>query len=275
MSSQALKFVLLSSLGLSCFFSNSVALAQVDSSGAVVVPTTGDPSIPTRPSTPTGSSTNTTTYPTADSAARFSCQYTNGQYTVMYQPQSQPGQYFPWAAPATLGGGWNPQKRCETIASRLESYRSDGLQELQTSVANNENIICVTTEANPSCRIVLTVPPGKDPYVVRNSVFQNLTTADSGQQTIAVNTYRSSDRSGVGEIYNLGRSILGSGRNRVSSSNTGINLKPFLDRKDGGDGTGLKNGVAIRSGANSQSTVRQRSNINSPNPRLDPNRFRR
>ncbi len=85
---------------------------------------------------------------------RFFCQSYNGQYTVMYQPQSQPGQYFAWAAPAALGGGWDPLRRCETIASRLEIYRPDGLQELQTGVQNNENVVCVTTEADPSCRLV-------------------------------------------------------------------------------------------------------------------------
>lgn len=272
MTSQALKFVLFSSLGLSCLFSNSAALAQVDSSGAVVVPTTGDTSIPTGTTTTTGGTTIPTT---GDTGARFSCQFTNNQYTVMYQPQSQPGQFFSWAAPAALGGGWNAQKRCETIASRLELYRGDGLQELQTGVLNNENIICVTTEANPSCRIVLTVPRGKDPFTIRNSVFQNLISADSGQQTIAVNTYRNRNGEGIDQIYNLSRTLLGSGTNRVSSSNSGINLKPFLDRKDGGDGSGLKNGVALRQGSNNQTTVRQRTNVNSPNPRLDPNRFRR
>ena len=160
-----------------------------------------------------------------------------------------------------MGGGWDAQKRCAAIASRLELYRPDGLQELQTSVENNENIVCVTTEANPNCRIVLTVPRGKDPVVIRNSIFQNLTTADSGQQTIAVNTY--GDRStGGSELYNLGRTLLGSGNNRVSSYRGGINLKPFLDRKDGGTANKLRNGVAI--GRQSQ-----------PNSvRLNPRNFR-
>ncbi|OUL22352.1 hypothetical protein BV372_30690 [Nostoc sp. T09] len=268
MSSQALKFVLLSSLGLSCFLGNSVAFAQVDSSGGVVVPTdsTGS-STPTGIPIPTGTQTSTTSSPTADGTTRFSCQLYNGQYTVMYQPQSQQGQYFPWAAPATLGGGWDPQKRCATIAQRLEMYRPDGLQELQIARENNENIVCVTTEANSTCRIVLTVPRDKDPYVVRNSIFQNLTTADSGQQTIAVNTYRN-NQSGVGDLYNIGRTLLGG--NRVSSSKSGINLKPFLDRKDGGNASGLKNGVALRSRSNSQTNVRQPNSV-----RLDPGRFRR
>lgn len=239
MSSQSLKFVFLSSIGLSLLLSNSAAFAQFNDStfGEIVVPTipSDGSSIPTNPNpgVPPSSPVNT--------ATRFSCQFYNGQYTVMYQPQNIPGQFFPWAAPTTLGGGWSPQRRCEAIASRLESYRPDGLQELQTAVQNNENTVCVTTEANPSCRIVLTVPPGQDPFVVRNSVFQNLTTADSGQQTIAVNTY--GGRSGVTELYNLGRSLLGGGNNRTTSSRGGINLKPYLSPQDGGTlrGNGASN----------------------------------
>jgi len=231
-------------LGLSLCLGNSAAMAQYNPSGdGVVVPTV--PSGGTSAPVPIDTSTGVPPSPSTDGTARFTCQIYNGQYTVMYQPQSQPGQYFPWAAPAALGGGWNPERRCPAIASRLEQYRPDGLQELQTSVQNNENIVCVTTEANPTCRIVLTVPRGKDPFVIRNSIFQNLTTADSGQQTVAVNTY--GDRSSGGnELYNLGRTLLGSGNNRVSSSRSGINLKPFLDVKDGGTARNLRNGVAIR-----------------------------
>ncbi|BAY89886.1 MULTISPECIES: COP23 domain-containing protein [unclassified Tolypothrix] len=266
MSSHALKFLLLSGLGLSCFLGNSVAFAQVNDS--VVVPTepSGTSTTTTTP-IPTGTATNTTTYPTAE-GTRFSCQTYNGQYTVMYQPESQPGQYFAWAAPQNLGGGWDVNRRCQTISQRLESYRPDGLQELQVARLNNENIVCVTTEADPSCRIVLTVPRDKDPYTVRNSIFQNLTTADSGQQTIAVNTYRNNQNI-LGDLYNLGRT--GIGGNRASASKSGINLKPFLDRKDGGNGSGLKNGVALRNRSNTQTTVRPQPN----GVRLDPNRFRR
>ncbi|MBD2520651.1 hypothetical protein H6G93_38090 [Nostoc sp. FACHB-973] len=250
MSSKLLRLISLGSLGLSLCLGNSVAMAQYDDSisdDGVVVPTV--PSGGTSAPVPIDTSTGIPPSPSSDTATRFTCQTYNGQYTVMYQPQSQPGQFFPWAAPATLGGGWDAEKRCVAIASRLELYRPDGLQELQTSVQNNENIVCVTTEANPTCRIVLTVPRGKDPVVIRNSIFQNLTTADSGQQTIAVNTY--GDRSG--SVYNLGRTLLGNGNNRVSSSRGGINLKPFLDAKDGGTARNLRNGVALRrqSGSNS------------------------
>lgn len=235
MSSQPLQCLLFTSLSISLLIGNSVAFAQV------VVPTVPSGSTTT---VPTGTSTNTPTSTPVDTSTRFSCQYYNGRYTVMYQPQSQPGQFFAWAAPQALGGGWTPQNRCEAIAQRLELYRPDGLQELQIARENNENIICVTTEAIPGCRIVLTVPRDKDPYTIRSSIFSNLTTSDSGQQTTAVNTYTNRSRGGVNDLYNLGRTILG-GNNSVSSSKNGINLKPFLAREDGGTATKLRNGVSI------------------------------
>ncbi|MDF5708928.1 MAG: COP23 domain-containing protein [Nostoc sp. S4] len=259
MSSKLLRLISLGSLGLSLCLGNSAAMAQYDSTdNGVVVPTV--PSDSTSSPIPIDTSTNIPPSPSVDGTTRFTCQTYNGQYTVMYQPQSQPGQYFPWATPATLGGGWDAQKRCVAIANRLEQYRPDGLQELQTSVENNENIVCVTTQANPSCRIVLTVPPGKDPYTIRNSIFQNLTTADSGQQTIAVNTY--GDRTTGNSLYNLGRTLLGGGNNRVNSYRGDINLKPFLDAKDGGTARNLRNGVAIRRQSQPSSV------------RLNPNNFR-
>ncbi|QYX33936.1 COP23 domain-containing protein [Sphaerospermopsis torques-reginae] len=240
MSSQPLRYLFLSGLSLSLFICNSVAFAQTDS---VVVPTVPSGSSTTIPS---GSSTNIPTSTPVNTSTRFSCQYYNGRYTVMYQPQSQPGQFFAWAAPQALGGGWSPQNRCQAIAQRLELYRPDGLQELQIARENNENIICVTTEAKPGCRIVLTVPRDKDPYAIRSSIFSNLTTADNGQQTVAVNTYTNRHPGRVNELYNLGRRLLGD-KNTVNSSNNGINLKPFLAPEDGGTATQLRNGVSIGS----------------------------
>ncbi|MBD2139564.1 hypothetical protein H6F32_18835 [Anabaena sp. FACHB-1237] len=248
----SLPLLSLSSLGLSLLLSSFTVSAQV------VVPT-----IPSGSSTtvPTGSTT-VPTGSTANNSTRFSCQFYNGKHTVMYQPQSRPGQYFAWAAPQALGGGWDTQKRCEAIASRLELYRPDGLQELQIAAENRENIICVTTQTVPSCRILLTVPRGKDPYAVRSSVFDNLAAADNGQETIAVNTYGNRNPGGVQGIYNIGQSVLG-GNNRVSNSRSGINLKPYLDPKDGGTGSNLKNGAVIRS-----------NNRNVQPIRLNPGLFR-
>lgn len=194
----------------------------------------------------------------ASQAPRFTCQLINGQYTVMYHPQSQQNQSYPWATPSSLGGGWSAERRCNEISRRLEFYRPDGLLEMRNAVENNYNIVCVTTQKDSSCRIVLTVPPGKDPEVTRDLVFQNLTVADRGEQTEAVNTFVDRDQNSqlLNQVVNEGLSALGIGNNAVRRSRS-INLRPFLDQADGGTATRLRRDMPTR-----------------PNPRLNPDRFR-
>jgi hypothetical protein len=197
-----------------------------------------------------------TTPPSSDitSSTRFACQYSDGQYTVMYYPQSQPGQAYPWATPTELGGGWTEERRCNEISRRLESYRPDGLLEMQTGLENGYNTICVTTQQDASCRIVLTVPPGQDPLVTRDRVFENLAVADRGQQTDSVTTFTGGDDgilNRIGEALNI--DLPGSRRSNSDS----INLRPFLDAADGGTGTRLQGGIPAQS-----------------SPQLNPDSFR-
>ena len=180
---------------------------------------------------------------------RFDCQFSSGQYTVTYHPDSRPNEAFPWAVPQAMGGGWTPEDRCLEISRRLEEYRPDGLLELQTSVENGYDIVCVTTEDNPQCRIVFTVPPGQDPVVTRDAVFENLTIADSGEMTQGVNTFVGTGQTTMGNLINLGWSLLNGQNPTLNSaystnplgrgSSSGINLKPYLDVADRGTGTAL------------------------------------
>ncbi len=197
--------------------------------------------------------------PPTDSA-RFGCQLMNGAYTVVYYPQSQPGQAYPWATPTEMGGGWTPERRCSEISRRLEEYRPDGLLEMQTSIENGYDIVCVTTQQNPGCRIVFTVPQGQDAVLTRDRVFENLTVADTGQQTDSVTTF--TERSANGILNQIGRALdldlPALGRLGRSSSRSGnINLRPFLDQADGGTGDRLRGGTSTQ-----------------PGQRLDPNQFR-
>ncbi len=202
---------------------------------------------------------------------RFFCQYSGSQYTVMYNPESRPQEAFPWAVPQAMGGGWTPELRCLEIARRLEEYRPDGLQELKTSTENGYNTVCVTSESNSRCRLVFTVPPGQDPLQTRDSVFENLTIADSGQQTQGVTTFADGGQTSIGNLgsgngtidglVNLGLSVLSQQRNR--RSNSAINLKPYLDYADGGTGVALNDGVPLT-----------RTPRSSEGRRLQPNKFR-
>lgn len=231
--------------------------------------TTSTQSATTSRSTSSRSTTTAQANPSASSTqnlndVRFSCQVSNGQYTVMYNPQSQSGQYYPWATPTSLGGGWSPERRCNEISRRLESYRPDGLIELRTGQENGYNTICVTTEDVPSCRIVLTVPPGQNPVAIRDRIFNNLLVADSGQQTSAVTAYQGN---GSDIINQIGQALgLNSGGNRRTSRGA-IDLRPFLDPADGGTGARLTNTPAA------QPTQPAQPN-NSGGTRLNPGNFR-
>lgn len=177
--------------------------------------------------------------------SRFACQIHNGQPTVMYAPSSQPDQMYPWAVPQDMGSAWPAARRCEAISARLESYRPDGLLTLDTSVENGYNTVCVTTEAVSSCRIVFTVPPGQDPTLTRNRVFENLTIADQGQATEGVTTFTGGSGGILGQIGEiLGQPSLGSGGLGSPTTTMGpINLRPFLAPSDGGTGARLTGGT--------------------------------
>jgi hypothetical protein len=193
--------------------------------------------------TPSSQTPSTSTPVPAEAVnARFSCNTDNGEYTVVYNPQSQPGKTYPWAKPTAMGGGWSADRRCAEISRRLEEYRPAGLLEMQTAVENGYNTICVTTSQVPTCRIVLTVPEGEDPLVIRDRVFGNLTVADSGRQTTAVTTFSGDDSdiiNQVGVAIGIDLSSLGRGE-RPSRNSDSINLRPFLDPADGGTGTRLR-----------------------------------
>jgi Circadian oscillating protein COP23 len=199
---------------------------------------------PSNQRTPSSQRTPSNSVPVPQQAvnARFSCQTQGGEYTVVYNPQSQPGKTYPWAKPTAMGGGWSPDRRCAEISRRLEEYRPAGLLEMQTAVENGYDTICVTTSQVPTCRIVLTVPEGEDPLVIRDRVFGNITVADNGQQTTAVTTFSGDDNSiinQVGAAVGVDLSSL-SRSNRSSGSSDRVDLRPFLDRADGGTGARLR-----------------------------------
>jgi hypothetical protein len=197
-------------------------------------------SLPSPPSPQYPSSPN----PQANNA-RFTCEYSNGEPTVMYRPDNQPGRSYPWAVPRTLGDGWTAERRCQEISQRLEMYRPDGLEELRIGYENNYQTICVTTQQIPRCRIVLTIPPGQSAEMVRDRVFESIAIADSGQMTQGVNAYTGGKNNNF--LNQLGQLLGGKAPIQAQKNprNTnGINLRPFLAQSDGGTGEKLKKSLS-------------------------------
>jgi hypothetical protein len=187
---------------------------------------------------------------TTNADTRFTCDYLNGEYTVMYNPENQRDNAYPWAIPSQLGDGWTPERRCNEITNRLESYRVDGLLEMSTGIENGYDTVCVTTRVDPTdCRIVFTVPPGQDPQVTRDLVFENLLVADDGQATQGVYTYGEDGNSR--DIVNDIGNVLGVGKVKPKNSPDKIDLRPFLHPTDGGTGARLKNNATQNTAPNS------------------------
>lgn len=214
-------------------------LPEVDSS----IPETEDPS--TESETADSPEATTTSSNPLTEDARFECQISNGEYTVMYLPESQPNQAYAWATPKEMGGGWTAENRCYTISDRLEAYRPEGLTELQVGTENGYDTVCATTEQEPSlCKIVFTVPPGQNPVVTRDLVFENLTLADNGSDTTVVSTFTGTNSNSIlGQITDA---LELSFPSRQEPSRDSINLKPFLDAGDGGTGEALNQEPATR-----------------------------
>ncbi len=222
-----------------------------------------------------GPPTPKTGVPSGGTETRFMCELANSQYTVTYHPIDRPGDKYPWAVPSSMGTNWDASKRCNEIARRLEEYRKDGLQELRTDVKNNYDVVCVTTERNGECRIVFTVPKGKDALATRDSVFRNLTMADSGQQTTGVNTFTA----GSGDIFGNVNNIPGIGSNGnnppAARPNQGnIDLRPFLSINDGGTATGFSSLTPIPATSPSKKVSTPAKTTPNETKLLDPNRFR-
>jgi hypothetical protein len=101
---------------------------------------------------------------------------------------------------------------------------------------------------------VFTVPPGQDPQVTRDLVFENLLVADDGQATQGVYTYGEDGNSG--NIINDIGNVLGVG-GKPKNSPDKIDLRPFLHPTDGGTGARLQNNATPKttpdSGGNGQS----------------------
>ncbi len=217
-----------------------------------------------------GPPTPKTSVPSGGAETRFMCESFNSQSIVTYHPVDRPGDKYPWAVPTTMGT-WDASKRCTEIARRLEDYRKDGLQELRTDVKNGYDTVCVTTEKNSECRIVFTVPKGQDAIATRDSVFSNLSMADSGQQTTGVSTFAEGGNNNFG-------GILGNTNNaptpNSSQPKSSIDLRPFLSTNDGGTGTGFSR-LTIIQPTTSAKKVSTPGKIKPNNTKmLNPDRFR-
>lgn len=83
-----------------------------------------------------------------------------------------------WVSGFFSGAGFTPQKRCQEVSSRFQTYHSHGtLKYLTTGWLNNQPVICTAQKQGGGCSDVLfTLEPGDDP----NQVLRQLLSIRSG-----------------------------------------------------------------------------------------------
>lgn len=122
--------------------------------------------------------------------SRFSCNLENdinrgGEvWTIKY---SAKGKSQPWVKlTTTLGDDWNPSKRCDVIADRLEMFRKDGLIAItyrDDPNTPNQEVICVKTRRSANnCPLLLTLNVGVDGYKSSVEMFNSLLDGSSVYQ---------------------------------------------------------------------------------------------
>jgi Circadian oscillating protein COP23 len=75
------------------------------------------------------------------------------------------------------GGGWTPQKRCETVSQRFQELKNQGkLNYLTTGVANGQKVICSGEHKNCDQLLFTLSDQSKDPDEVLERLLAALTT---------------------------------------------------------------------------------------------------
>jgi hypothetical protein len=74
----------------------------------------------------------------------------------------------------SMGGGFDPQKRCNVIAENMKIYKADGLIAFDyrpDPATPNQYVVCAKTRVSAdNCPVVLTLMPEDDPYIALREV---------------------------------------------------------------------------------------------------------
>ncbi len=112
--------------------------------------------------------------PAAASAVRFYCGKSGATPATLAQTSTgQTVSVIRWVSNSFSDAGWSPERRCQEVSSRFETFRREGrLRFLTTGRMNGASVIC-TAQANPGpCDgLLYTLKPGQDPTTTLRSLL--------------------------------------------------------------------------------------------------------
>ena len=114
--------------------------------------------------------------PAQAAATKFSCATSNGVPTTV--ARTDDGRTVPmirWTSNAFDGAGWTPERRCQVVSQRFETFRQQGrLSFITTGFINSLPVICTTSSNGAACPndgLLYTLKPGQDPTLALKRLF--------------------------------------------------------------------------------------------------------
>ena len=107
-------------------------------------------------------------------ASRFSCINING--TPASVVETKTGKQVPiiyWKSQTFSGSGWTPERRCQEVSARFQSYHSSGtLEYITTGRMNGLPVICVAKSDGGACAgLLYTLKPGQNATATLKKLF--------------------------------------------------------------------------------------------------------
>lgn len=112
--------------------------------------------------------------PAQAAATSFTCSTSNGVPTTVATTDT--GRTVPmirWTSNAFDGAGWSPQRRCQEVSQRFESFRQQGrLAFITTGRMNSLPVICTAAKDGGACDgLLYTLKPSQDPTLALQRLF--------------------------------------------------------------------------------------------------------
>jgi hypothetical protein len=89
-------------------------------------------------------------------ATTFACGTSNGVPTTMARTQRGDVPVIRWSSDYFSDSGWTPERRCQEVSTRFQTYQQDGsLKYLTTGVINGMSVVCTSDREGGSCKNLL------------------------------------------------------------------------------------------------------------------------
>jgi hypothetical protein len=112
----------------------------------------------------------------------FVCGVSNGTPATLARTQRGDVPVIRWASNYFSGSGWTPERRCEEVSQRFQSYYDNGtLKYLTTGIMNGLPVICTAIQEGGACQdLLLTLRQDANPGQALQQLLAVRSRASSG-----------------------------------------------------------------------------------------------